>query len=153
MVDLSNPIPNPIPKQIVDGAVRFHGHLGPFLILGLKAGLFANHVLGKDYFKTTVIVETEPTPPCSCFLDAIQFVTGCTMGKGNVALETGHSLRALFMKRDKKLKMSLKDYILESLKRISSKEMCEKTATNLSKKSVLQLFDVEEYTNDNSNGE
>lgn len=41
-------------------AVSFHGHLGPFLLLGLKAGLFANEVLGKDYFKTEAIIEAEP---------------------------------------------------------------------------------------------
>ena len=85
-----------VTEEIVDGAVRFHGHLGPFPILGLKAGLFANEVLGKDYLQTTVIVETESTPPCLCFLDGIQFVTGTTMGKGNIELRRGNALRAIF---------------------------------------------------------
>jgi len=131
-----------IPKEIVDSAVRFHGHLGPFLILGLKAGLFANEVLGKDYFKTKVIVKTEPNPPCSCFVDGVQFASGCTMGKRNIELKRGQDLSALFIKGDRKLKLVLKNDVLKRLKRISSKEESEKTALNLSKRDIQELFDV-----------
>ena len=137
MVDLSNPVP----KEIVDGAVRFHGHLGPFLILGLKAGLFASNVLGKDYFKTTVIVETEPTPPRSCFLDGIQFTIGCTMGKGNIELRTGNTLRAIFMKDKRKLKLCLRGDLLKNIRGIDKSE--EKTL-DLANKSVEDLFEIEE---------
>lgn len=132
---------NTIPKNIIDGAARFHGHPGPFLILGLKAGLFANETLGRDYFKTRAIVETEPIPPCSCFLDGVQFVTGCTMGKGNIELRRGRSLKAIFMKDNEKLQLSLKEDILKSLKGISLEES-ENTALRLSKKSVGELFDI-----------
>lgn len=133
---------NPVPKELIESAGRFHGHLGPFLILGLKAGLFANEVLGKDYFKTRVIVETEPIPPCSCFADGIQFATGCTMGKGNIELRRGRSLTVLFIKGNEKLKLSLKDEILKSLKGKSSWEESEKTALKLSKRPVHELFDI-----------
>ncbi|GAH35171.1 unnamed protein product, partial [marine sediment metagenome] len=33
-------------------AVEFHGHLGPYLVLGLRAGLFANQIFGRDPMKT-----------------------------------------------------------------------------------------------------
>jgi len=135
---------NSIPEELLNDAVRFHGHLGPFLILGLKAGLFANEALGKDYFKTRAIVETKPDPPCLCFVDGIQFVTGCTMGKGNIELKKGSSLSVTFIKDDKKIKLSLKDDILESLKKISSKRESEKTALNLTKKLIRELFDIKE---------
>jgi formylmethanofuran dehydrogenase subunit E len=140
MVDLSNPIP----KEIVDSAVRFHGHLGPFLILGLKAGLFANDVLGKDYFKTMVIVETEPTPPCSCFLDGIQFVTGCTMGKGNIKLRRGNTLRAIFIKDKRKLRLRLRGDILKNIKGINNTS--EEKTLELAKESAEELFEIEERT-------
>ena len=133
---------NSVPKKIIDDAVRFHGHLGPFLILGVKAGLFANETLGKDYFKTRTIVETELAPPCSCFADGVQFVTGCTMGKGKIELRDGCALSVLFLKDDKKLKLSLKGEVLESLKRISSKKESEKMALNLSKKPIREIFDT-----------
>jgi formylmethanofuran dehydrogenase subunit E len=85
-----------IPEQLVEEAVRFHGHLGVFLVLGIKAGMFANETLEQDYFKTSVIVKTQPFPPCSCFLDGIQVTTGCTMGKGNIHLKKGDLLKAEF---------------------------------------------------------
>jgi len=133
-----------IPEKLLDDAVRFHGHRGPFLILGLKAGLFANEVLGKDYFKTRAIIETDLNPPCSCFVDGVQFATGCTMGKGNIELKKGRSLSVIFIKDDKKLKLTLKDDILESLKKTSSKKESKKTALSLSKKFIRELFDIKD---------
>lgn len=131
-----------MPERLIEDSVRFHGHLGPFLILGLKAGLFANEVLGKDYFKTRAIIKTEPTPPCSCFVDGVQIATGCTMGKGNIQLKRGNGLSAFFIKGNKKLELSLKSHVLESLEKLSSNEETEKAALNLSKKSIQELFVV-----------
>ncbi|MDH5688803.1 MAG: formylmethanofuran dehydrogenase subunit E family protein [Candidatus Bathyarchaeota archaeon] len=138
MADLSNPLL----EDLVNDAVKFHGHLGPFLILGLKAGLFANETLGKDYFETRVIVETEDTPPCSCVVDGLQFTTGCTMGKGNIELKKGHSLHLLFTKGNKTLKLSLKDTILRSLKDTYSHEDRTETALKISKRPIQELFDI-----------
>ena len=133
---------NPVPKKIIDDAVRFHGHLGPFLILGLKAGLFANEVLGKDCFKTRAIIETEITPPCSCFVDGVQFATGCTMGKGNIELRRGSSLTVLFMKDDDHLTLCLKEDILKNLKGVSSRKESEKTILNFLSKPIQELFNI-----------
>lgn len=131
-----------ISKRLIDDAVRFHGHLGPFLILGLKAGLFANEVLGRDSFKTKAIIETEPTPPCSCFVDGVQFATGCTMGKGNIKLKQSNALSVHFIKGDKSLTLCLKNDILASLEKGSSIEELEETALSLSKKPISELFDI-----------
>lgn len=134
-----------IPKKLVAEAVRFHGHLGPFLILGLKAGLFANKILTKDYFKTSVTVETQPTPPYSCFIDGVQFVTGCTMGKRNIELTAGGSLFAFFRKEDQKLRLAVKSNILEALKKITRKDL-ETVAWKLSNQSIHELFDIKFVT-------
>ena len=124
----------------MEAAVKFHGHLGPFLVLGLKAGLYANQLLGKDYFKTNVVVETEVTPPCSCFVDGVQFATGCTMGKGNIQLKKNNSLSAIFTKGDRKLELYLKDDILKKLKEGMPKSEFEKIAVDFSRKDVRALF-------------
>ena len=133
---------NPLPEDLIENAVRFHGHLGPFLILGLKAGLFANEILGKDYFETRVIVETEDTPPCSCVVDGLQFTTGCTMGKGNIELKRGQSLHMVFTKGKKGLKLSLKGAILRSLKDTCSNKERRETALLTSKRPIQELFDI-----------
>jgi formylmethanofuran dehydrogenase subunit E len=132
-----------ITDKLVKDAVEFHGHLGPFLVLGLKAGILANSLLGKDYFKTTAIVVTNPKPPSSCFVDGIQFVTGCTMGKGNVKLRRGKNTSVLFLKEGKRLKLKLKEGVLDSTRKASQQE-AEAIALELLKKQALELFKVEE---------
>lgn len=85
--------------EVMKGAVKFHGHLGPFLVLGIRAGLLANSFLGKDCFKMKAIVTTDPHPPNSCFVDGIQFATGCTMGKRNIVLRKGKETSVLLRKK------------------------------------------------------
>jgi formylmethanofuran dehydrogenase subunit E len=133
----------PVSNELIKHVEEFHGHLGPFLILGVKAGLLANSLLGKDYFKTTAIVLTDLDPPRSCFVDGIQFVTGCTMGKRNIKLRKGKNVSVLFLKEGKKLRMKLKDMVLESIKGISSEEEARRASLKLLGRPVLELFEVE----------
>jgi len=135
-----------ITDSLISYAVRFHGHLGPFLILGLKAGLSANEILGKDYFETKAVITTDPSPPCSCFVDGIQVATGCSMGKGNIKLKRGRGLSVIFVKGNRKLELKLRDDLLNSLRNISSKEELERTALNLYSESISELFQKEEST-------
>jgi hypothetical protein len=65
-------------------AARFHGHLGPWLALGLKAGLQARRELGVSPFELTARVYCPSRPPHSCFVDGVQVGSGCTLGKGNI---------------------------------------------------------------------
>ncbi len=132
-----------IPDELVKHIVEFHGHLGPFLVLGMKAGLLANSLLGKDCFKTTAIVSTDPYPPNSCFVDGVQFVTGCTMGKRNIKLRKNKNTSVLFLKEGKKLRLKLKDNVLESIKKISSEEESRRESLRLSDRPVSELFEIE----------
>jgi hypothetical protein len=71
---------------LIARAVEFHGHLGPYLICGVKMGLLALKLLGsRGYRGLTVTAETGVTPPVSCLVDGLQVATGCTLGKGNIA--------------------------------------------------------------------
>jgi formylmethanofuran dehydrogenase subunit E len=137
------PTDTSVSNELIKGVVEFHGHLGPFLILGLKAGLLANSLLVKDYFKTTAIVMTEPSPPSSCFVDGVQFVTGCTMGKGNIKLRKGKDVSVLFTKEGRKLRLTLKNDVVESIKSISSEEESRRVSLDLTKRSVWDLFEIE----------
>ena len=128
---------------LLEGVVEFHGHLGPFLVLGVKAGLLANSLLGKDCFKTTAIVATDPSPPNSCFVDGVQFVTGCTMGKGNIKLRRGKNTSVLFLKEGRKLRLKLKDKVLESIKEVSSEEESKRLSLKLLDMPFSELFQVQ----------
>jgi formylmethanofuran dehydrogenase subunit E len=67
-------------------AVQLHGHLGPWLVAGVRmgaAGLRA--VRGNGYFDVEITVEGPlALPPQACFLDGIQVATGATLGKRNL---------------------------------------------------------------------
>jgi len=124
-------------------AVRFHGHLGAFMVLGLKAGLLADEVLGRDNFGTKAIVETKPFLPFTCFVDGVQVATGCTMGKGNIELKKGDNLSVIFTRGCKSLKLSLKSEVLEDLRKVSSMAESEKVAIALVNRPTRELFDIE----------
>jgi formylmethanofuran dehydrogenase subunit E len=132
-----------VSDELVKYAVEFHGHLGPFLVLGLKAGLLANSLLTKDYFKTTAVVTTNPSPPSSCFIDGVQLVTGCTMGKGNIKLRKGKDVSALFAKEGRKVRLTVKNNILHSVNSISSEEESKNVSLDLMRKPVSELFEIE----------
>lgn len=66
-------------------AIKFHGHLGPYLVLGLLAGELALKKLkAKKYFGLEVKVYGANIKPKSCLIDGLQLSTGATYGKGNI---------------------------------------------------------------------
>jgi formylmethanofuran dehydrogenase subunit E len=100
-------------------------------------------MLGKDYFKTTAIVFTEPSPPNSCFVDGIQFVTGCTMGKRNIKLRKGKNTSVFFLQNGKTLRLRVKDKVLESIDRITSEKESRKESLKLLGRATCELFELE----------
>ena len=70
--------------QILNHAARFHGHLGPWLALGLRAGRRATKLLKATPFQLKAVVHCPRRTPHSCFIDGIQVGSGCTLGKGNI---------------------------------------------------------------------
>ena len=133
-----------VSDELLKRVIEFHGHLDPLLVLGLKAGLLANSLLGKDCFKTKAIVVTDPNPPDSGLVDGIQFVTGCTMGKGNISLRTGNYTSVIFIKEGKILRLTLGEGVLDSIRNAISEQESETVALDLLRKPVSELFKVEE---------
>ena len=76
---------------------RFHGHLGVYVTLGLRMGAIGKRRFG-HYKGLRALVEARPEPPMRCVLDGIQFSSGCTMGKGNIALEPASEPAVTFEK-------------------------------------------------------
>lgn len=72
-------------NDLIKTGVVFHGHLGPFLVVGIRMGIIAlNELNSGGYSDIDALVETGTTPPISCLIDGIQVSTGCTLGKGNI---------------------------------------------------------------------
>ena len=125
-------------NDLVNKAVKFHGHFGPFLILGLKAGLLGISYLGKNYFELKATVSTNRIPPRSCFIDGIQFVSGCTTGKGNLKIKNSKEVSVIFTRAEHKSSLTVRDAILKTLNQLTSEEQVE-----ISGKEILQKTDDE----------
>ncbi len=63
-------------------AIQFHGHLCPGLALGYRVARAALRELHADRPQDEELVAVVEND--SCAADAIQFITGCTFGKGNL---------------------------------------------------------------------
>ena len=92
-----------LPEGVDDMTVlrAFHGHLGPYVVAGLRLGRRALAVLAADpHFGIEVDVCCPDAPPPSCVLDGIQFASGCTLGKRNIRHTVGDGVTARFLNRD-----------------------------------------------------
>lgn len=95
---------------------RFHGHLGPYAVLGYKMGKIACEKLGSDPFEKSVTVFTGTTPPISCLVDGIQLGSGCTLGKGNISIRNDLLPKAVFSnKQGQKITISLQSKIQQEI--------------------------------------
>ena len=96
-------------KELWEKAAEFHGHT----CMGLARGCRVVEAV-KRYFKErdvdeelVAIVEND-----NCSIDAIQVLTGCTLGKGNLIYKDyGKSVYTFIQRKDKKaIRISLLDY-------------------------------------------
>jgi formylmethanofuran dehydrogenase subunit E len=65
----------------IEGARRFHGHSCPGLSMGIRVAEIALREIGPHSSDEEVVCIAETD---NCALDAIQYFTGCTAGKGNL---------------------------------------------------------------------
>ena len=104
-------------SQLLEQAKNFHGHIGPFLILGLKAGLEVVKIAGKDPLNSFVEVRLPLQRPYTCFVDGVQLCTGCTLGKMNIKLVNtlDESILMTYVCNGKRVCLKVKDEILKFL--------------------------------------
>ena len=128
-------------RDLIEHGTEFHGHLGPFLVLGIRMGLLALKDLGSSGHKEIdARVKTGTTPPISCLVDGIQISTGCTMGKGNIATEDLGRAEATFSANGKSLTLKVKDQVMAEIK-AGKYSSLEDFAWEMSGRSDEELFD------------
>ncbi len=84
--------------KIVKKATDLHGHLGPFLVIGVRLGLIGIRKLGleKNDEKLHVTAMLKNAVPFSCVLDGIQVTTKCTIGNKRIRLKNSPGIAAKF---------------------------------------------------------
>jgi formylmethanofuran dehydrogenase subunit E len=126
-------------------AVKFHGHLGPYLILGILAGESAVKKLGcEKYFGLEVKVWGANKKPKSCLIDGLQLSTGATYGKGNIHKFNGALIRIDFYNKsnNKRISLKLKNGLKERLESAKTHKDAEILAKELYRTKHLELFDL-----------
>jgi formylmethanofuran dehydrogenase subunit E len=88
-----------IDPDLIKKTIDFHGHWCPGLAIGIRAGELALEEIGKASDEEIVaVVETD-----MCAVDAIQYLTGCTFGKGNLIYKDhGKTAFTFYRRRDNK---------------------------------------------------
>ncbi len=125
--------------------VRFHGHDGPFLALGYRAGEYAVERLRPEgLMDIECSVETIASKPYVCVMDGIQGSTPCTVGKANLRLsKTSRSEISIAFrnrKTDEEIVLILRPDILD---RALKAEDLPKEAEWIRAKPPESLFEIE----------
>lgn len=124
-------------------AVKFHGHLGPYLVLGLLAGELALKELAcKKYFGIGVSVWGADKKPKSCLIDGLQLSTGATFGKGNIKKKAGPNIKIEFFREQgrKRICLIINDGLIQELEKTKSHEAAELLAKRLYRLPAFRIF-------------
>ena len=134
-----------IPSDL-KACIGFHGHLCPGLTIGYAAAKLALEKLKQKRVRDEELVCITMTD--SCAVDAIQFMTGCTLGKGNLIFQDLGKMVFIFMRRTKRgsatgVRLSLNPQVMQ--KRLSPAIQKDKAAAALTLLSLSaeKLFNVQ----------
>ncbi|MDD4588280.1 MAG: FmdE family protein [Heliobacteriaceae bacterium] len=97
-------------EELWERTVAFHGHECPGLAMGFKACEAAREKMGITFSKDEEIVCV--TENDACGVDAVQVITGCTFGKGNLIYRGTGKMAFSFFDRNsgKSLRMIVKPF-------------------------------------------
>jgi formylmethanofuran dehydrogenase subunit E len=136
-------------KVSLKEAIKFHGHLGPYLVLGILAGELALKKLNyKKYFGLDVNVWGANKKPKSCLIDGLQLSTGATYGKGNIRSYNGRIIKIEFngSAGRKRFSLGLKNDLVKRLASLKTHAGSEAFAKKLYNTNYLELFKVNRAT-------
>src|SRR2546430_12655404 len=89
-------------------------------------------------------VRSKAEPPMRCVLDGVQFSSGCTMGKGNIALEPGSEPEVTFEKDGRSVRISLRPGWRERVDREMSQDKEIEQAPSYYENPESEGFEVRE---------
>ena len=95
----------------IEFARKLHGHVGPYLVVGLRMGTAAKKALGISdseltHLRAEVVVPLYP--PFSCLLDGIQVSTTCTIGNQRLSFKNAKYIQATFTKENSSMIVKIK---------------------------------------------
>ena len=105
-------------KKMIERGTQLHGHLGPYLVAGIRMGLLALRELGsRGYFGVRAESQAGRTTPLSCLNDGVQIGSGCTAGKGNLDVIGEGKPRVCFVADNgRRITIELRSEVVESFR-------------------------------------
>lgn len=107
-------------RALVKKAEEFHGHLGPFLAIGIRIGQIGLRKLDliEHANSLRILLRVLPKVPYSCVIDGIQISTGCTLGNQRLCVENAGRIEAKFkdLDTDKNVTVSPQPAVFAMLK-------------------------------------
>jgi len=124
-----------IDKKELEKMFEFHGHKCWASTLGYRAGIIALEKLGAERIKSRglyAVVETGYAHGAVCFLDGLQYATGCTVGKAAIIWKPRGKLAFTLVdaKNGKKVRIAYK-FNPELRKRIAETQFMKKRAQGI----------------------
>lgn len=143
-----------INQETLNKAIEFHGHTCPGLAIGIRLSELAmEHLDIHNADAKVCVAETD-----MCALDAVQFLTGCTFGKGNLVHRDYGKSGFTFFNRDSKRGFRAlfreefrnsdprRNKMMELMKKVSSGEADEsekKQCLEYKEGSIQRIMDAE----------
>jgi len=128
-----------VEESVLENAIRFHGHQCPGLAVGIRISEVVLRELGKPARDEEMVAIVENS---SCGVDAIQLLTGCTFGKGNLVFRDFGKSVYTFINREtnKALRISIKKdaYDTDEEHRNLFAKLRDKTATETERELFTQ---------------
>lgn len=136
--------------SILEKAAQFHGHLGPFLTIGVRMGVIGLKRLGKPKKNTLMVTASLPLQvPFSCIIDGLQVSTNCTVGNQLLSLKDSATIQVKLERRDNghAIRIGLNQSMFKRLKsRLLEEEVSndqvEELARMIANVPEEELFDV-----------
>jgi len=129
-------------NTLMKKAEDLHGHLGPFLALGIWMGLIGIRETGarEGDPQLRVIVMLEYALPFSCILDGIQTATKCTVGNQRLTWRESKEIRAIFLLKssERKVEVSVNPAVIQELSRRLDKNPSDNEVRQLASDIILR---------------
>jgi len=120
----------------LERAVGVHGHLGPFLVFGLRMGLMAEKLLGGKAISCEV--EVVGKEPHLCTVDGIRAI----VGENAVIIKDGKGITATFREANgKQTILKVKENVVRKYANVAW-EKCEESAYEVLRENEEKLFEV-----------
>lgn len=135
----------------IRNAEKLHGHLGPFLVIGVRMGILAKGILNANAVESNKLRVTARLPlltPFSCIIDGIQATTQCTVGNQKLRIENSQAQIIVYFEQqnsDNALSIHVNPKIIDELKnRYSKGASNEELAWEIASMPESRLFTIEE---------